>query len=446
MNNNPKKQGTTQIQTKLRFFDNAFHRVITCLERLELYLEVERLKGEKPNVKQTAIGTSRDFHDDVENIPSLERYFSELELQCMTLNIQSKSLIGEEVHDETIKFFYKDLLEWYGGRSEQMPFNEVEAAIIPIMLVLNHQSNNKNFTTVYDKYVAKTIKIDELSDEEQRNAVNEGMIAFIKGQERVHEEFHKFMESNDEDVKLTEHRRGEAVDGYKRIVDALTTLFDEVVPAKVFVHTINAYLPDVTAQCLNITEDSIDALVDSKHKKQQNAEFQEPEAPNETKIPANDMPKNESEKEHYIDPSLDVYVEGGITYHKLHIVSPTKIETGSPLASNQNPEVKLPTRKRNVKSSFWKHSDDGCNGFLYVGEDANLLCGKCGKKHNIFCCTFGQNDGNDGLVSYGTSVDNNQYPIASPTMLMVRIMKMVRTTGVAWMAKFFGNLENTSYN
>lgn len=445
MNNNPKKQDTGQIQTKLRFFDNAFHRVIICLERLELFLEVERLGGNKPNLKQTAMNTDRDLHDDVENTPSRERHLSELELQCMTLNVQSKSLIGEEEHDATIKYFYKDLLEWYGGRSEQMPYNEVESAIIPIMLVLNHQSNNKDFASVYEKYVAKTITIDDLSDDEKRQAVTEGMIAYIKGMDRVHDDIHRFLEQGDEEIKLTGHRRGEAVNGYKRIVDALTSLFDEVVPAKVFVHTISNYLPEVASQCPTITEDAIDALVESKHGKPKNEAPSQPAPIASVEHPLDEVSNEETLREYYIDPSLDRYVENDITYYKLHIPSPSITEEDLPSASNQNPDAKVFARNRKAKTLYWKHADDSCGGYLYIGDDANLLCGRCCKKLKISDCLFEQADADDGLVSFN-SPDSNQHHGVSTTMLMVRLIKMVKTTGLSWVVRCFGNIENTNNN
>lgn len=241
--------------------DNVFHRVIICLERLELFLAAERFDGTTPSFQQTAMNTDRDLHDDNKNPPSIQSYFGELELQVLCLNIQ----IGSEVHDVTIKYLYNDLLEWYGGRDEYIPYSEVDAAIIPIMFVINHQCDSKELVAIYEKYVAKTNLGDDFSDEHRKEIIGD---LFFRNMEIIRlDNIQMCKDIDDDKISLTRHRRGDAICGYKRIVDALTTLFDDPIPAKTFVHTCYYYLPEIVSHFPSITEDSIEKIAKMNHTK-----------------------------------------------------------------------------------------------------------------------------------------------------------------------------------
>ena len=63
---------------------------------------------------------------------------------------------------------------------------------------------------------------------------------------------------------VTPHVRGTALDGYKRIIAALTTSFDTSAPVKMFYKMVNKYLPDITKQISNINEEAIDELYERK--------------------------------------------------------------------------------------------------------------------------------------------------------------------------------------
>ena len=50
---------------KMKQLDDVFNRLILSLERLEAFLEIERLQGDISNpLSTTAVGTSRDLHND----------------------------------------------------------------------------------------------------------------------------------------------------------------------------------------------------------------------------------------------------------------------------------------------------------------------------------------------------------------------------------------------
>ena len=436
-------QDQKRIQTMMQFFDNAFHRVLICLERLELYLEVERLDGKKPALPQKAIGTERDVHNDAQNNPCRDTYFGELQGQCMTLSIQSRQslkYVDSEEHEQTIKFFYKDLLEWYGARDERIPYNEVEASIVPIMLALNHQSSAKDIDATFEKYVAKTLSMKDLTDDEQREAIKQAMEEYIRQMEHIHNTMHKMEEFGDMDIKLTEHGRGKAIDGYKRLFDALVNLYDETVPAKVFVHTISHYLPEIASQCPSISEDAVDSIKDLKKENNEQADSSNPEGGIDDKESApideskfekdipfepipqepkeeKDGPKDDQERPFFIDPKEDVYTENGVTYHKLIAVNPIEKERGMK-ASPHN----------------WLHSDDDCNGQLYIGDNGVILCGKCGKKQHVTYCSF-----NAGQQKYVLSFVGQNKPDV-PFVLGI-VSSMAVKTGIEWLNKCINSIE-----
>lgn len=253
-------QERQRIQRLMRYTDDAFHRIMICLERLEAYLEVERLNGFKPSLRQTAVGTDRDTHNDVMIVPTRESMFVELAGQCMTLNIQTSALAGTDEYEDTVRYFYKDLLEWYGGRDSSIPHNEIEAAVIPILSSIDNKSDNKNIRAVFESYVSKLPTIHDFSEEEQRSAVITSWRELVRIQEKINSDIRSLELIGDDSYSLTCHNRGDALKGYKRIVSALIEMLDDMVPAKVFVHTIRHYLPEIAELCPTISESSIDQM------------------------------------------------------------------------------------------------------------------------------------------------------------------------------------------
>lgn len=245
----------------MKQLDDVFHRLIIALERLEAFLEIERFQANANEpMPTTAVGTSRDLHNDDQNVPNRETLLGEVQLQLTALYYQTK-LDDKELFLNTQKYFLKDLLQWYGGRGTNIPYNEVDAFVLPIVVALSRQVKSvADIMSVVKKYVA-TIKCISDYDEHQRfHAVMSGWTAYQIAMERNAQETHDFLDA-DEDVVLTSHNRSSEVEGYKRLYLALTSMFDQPLPAKVLCRTISTYLPEVTEQVPNATEDNIEKLI-----------------------------------------------------------------------------------------------------------------------------------------------------------------------------------------
>ena len=258
------KQSQTNLQVRMKGLDDVFHRTIIALERLEVFLMMAKNEGEiNQTIIQTGIKTERDLHDDEKNPPERDSFFGEVQLQASALYFQTE-FDDKEVFTKTVEYFLNDLLEWYGGRSMELPYDEVEKFFIPIMVALNRQA-----TSVIDimqsvtNYVGEIKSIESLSNEEKEKAVMSGFKAFLLADHNTKEENAKFAESGEETV-FTVHKRGEAVDGYKRLYCAFTELYDDPNPAKLLVTAVTNYLPAIAEACPDITQDSIDAFFASK--------------------------------------------------------------------------------------------------------------------------------------------------------------------------------------
>lgn len=252
------KQTQTNVQVRKKGLDDVFHRTIIALERLEVFLMVAHNNQEPISVIQTAIKTSRDLHDDEKNPPSLESFMAEIQLQASALFFQTE-FDDKEVFNKAVEYFLNDLLEWYGGRSSDIPYDEVDKFFIPIMVSLNRQA-----TTIVDimqavtKYVGKIKTIEELTLEEKQKAVIDGFTAYMLAEHNTKEENKAFEESGEE-VIFTTHKRGDAIDGYKRLFMAFMEVYDEPMPAKLIVSVVENYLPEIAKMCSDISQEAIDA-------------------------------------------------------------------------------------------------------------------------------------------------------------------------------------------
>ena len=128
----------TRTQARMKAMDNVFHRMIIALERLERFLEIERKGTAAIELQATGIHTSRDLHDDVANPPNRELVLGEVLLDCLALYSQTK-LDDEDLFKQTMQYFMPDLLKWYGGRGNNMPYDEVEKYVLPIIIALSRQ-------------------------------------------------------------------------------------------------------------------------------------------------------------------------------------------------------------------------------------------------------------------------------------------------------------------
>ena len=248
----------------MKGLDDVFHRTIIALERLETFLEIEKNGAAPKAFVQTAAKTNRDMHDDQQMPPERETLLAEVQLQCSALYFQTM-FDDKQLFNKTMQYFLNDLLEWYGGRDEATEFNEVEMYSLPIFVSLSRQINSvTDIMATVEKYVVKLRKMSDYSEEEKEKAVMDGFTAFMRAEHRVHEEMHEFEESGAE-VQLTAHRRGTALDGYKRLLVAMIRLYDETTPAKVLYKTVATYLPELAAQCPDINEERIDELMAHKN-------------------------------------------------------------------------------------------------------------------------------------------------------------------------------------
>lgn len=349
-------QERVRIQRLMRYTDDAFHRIMICLERLEAYLEVERLKGFKPSLRQTAIGTDRDLHNDSLIEPTRELMFAELMGQCMTLNIQTSALSGTDEYGDTVRYFYRDLLEWYGGRDSSIPYNEIEAAVIPIMSSLNHNSDNKNIRQIFESYVSKIPSIHDFSEEDQRNAVITSWRELVRIQEKVNSDMRDFENIGDDNYSLTCHNRGDALKGYKRIVSALIEILDDMVPAQVFVHTIRHYLPEIAELCPTISESSIVKIKQGKLE------------------PVKDSHNNDDKgTEDFISSDFCQFTKDGILYLRQETLRHIDNDCGGYLYS----------RVEDCKERL----QDGGSGVVNI-ESPVFICGKCGAIVNVNTSTI----------------------------------------------------------
>lgn len=250
------KQTQTNLQVRKKGLDDVFHRTIIALERLEVFLMVAN-NNELVDMTQTAVKTSRDLHDDEKNPPTKESFMAEVQLQASALFFQTE-FDDKEVFHKAVEYLLNDLLEWYGGRNVELPYDEVDKFFIPIVVSLNRQA-----TTVVDimqavtGYVGEIKTIESLTQEEKEKAVMDGFKAFMLADHKTKEENRAFEESG-EDVVFTSHKRGDAVDGYKRLFMAFLEMYDEPQPAKLLVTVVGNYLPDIAGMCPDVTQEAID--------------------------------------------------------------------------------------------------------------------------------------------------------------------------------------------
>lgn len=240
------------IVVELQILDDVFHRTIISLERLEAFLHREK-KGVESTFKQTAVGTSRDLHDDVNNYRDKESYFDELALDCMAL-FKAAKIEDESVFVPTVENFLQDIMEWYAGR-DGADYNEVDGCIIPLIVAVSRQvRTTRELDEVYEKYVYKSESYEQ-SLENNFNSVKEGMTAWMLASDETMRPVYN--SQHDESVGFTEHKRGDQLTGYKRAISYLLTK-DNALPVKIFLRTIQKYLPDLASQLPQITEENID--------------------------------------------------------------------------------------------------------------------------------------------------------------------------------------------
>lgn len=257
MYNKQKQIGSivAQLQSENRVFDN----MIIALERLEGLLNAER---NVQSLQQTAMDSERDIHDDSLGSRDRETYFLEPSLHCTTLYMTA-GYEDPEVFSIASESFLKDLMEWYAGRELLEYYDEVDACVVPIVAALARSSEMmtaldcESVFDVYQKYVME-VSLEKKSSDDGYNQAKEGVEAWILGQHYAGKPM-EFPEGY-----VLSHKRGDVQDGYKRIITALTVLFESSAPAKMFYKIINQHLPEVAQQYPDINEDGIDKLYQRK--------------------------------------------------------------------------------------------------------------------------------------------------------------------------------------
>lgn len=237
---------------KMKFLDDVFHMMIIALERLETFLEFHRKGDDATKFVATGMFSPRDLHDDQKTPPTIESLLGEVQLQCSALSFQTK-FDNDKLFKQAMKYFMTDLLEWYGGRDKEIPYDEVERFVLPIAVSLSRQVDSvRDIMQVCDDYVIKLPRIQDFSNEQKEQAVRSGFVAFLEARHRVEEQLQEFASSGEE-VVFSAHRRGSAVGGYTRLMDAMLRLYDTTTPAKKIRSTFNAYvegLPDFTDEMI----------------------------------------------------------------------------------------------------------------------------------------------------------------------------------------------------
>jgi hypothetical protein len=225
----------------MKMTDDVFHGVIIALERLERFLLLEN--ESKPEI--TAISTERDLHDDKKNPPTKKLLYMELQLQCSALYYQTR-YDDPVLFDKTIYYFLSDLLMWYGGRSQELIFDDVDRFFIPIVSALSRQINDvSQLEQTVQKYVQfKSDQSTTFSQDEKRKAVMQGFEAFLKAGEIVQQRTKSFIESGVE-VAFTVHQRGSTQDGLDRLYLCFLNLFEENTPVLFLDRTRKKYLADL---------------------------------------------------------------------------------------------------------------------------------------------------------------------------------------------------------
>lgn len=380
------------LQEVIQRENNIFDRVIISLEYLEDI--ITKKKCGDCNLYITAKGSKRDLHTEVRDMKGA---FEELSLQLMALKIASYKE-DKEIFDIAVELFTKNLLEWYAGRKDIKLYDEIESTIIPIVDSLE----NKDYITDFETFVYKSPADDNLSINDKYEMTLEGIKAFIIAQDKIKTQTtNQLLPIQSEDGELNiiySHKRGNAVEGYERIMKALMSLYYVSAPAKKVYKFIAKYLPEVTNHIPHINE----AYIDNFFKNKQQFE--------------NDLQENRNEEETEI--AVDKFEKDGITYVRLYIMNP----------------VDILNNVANVPFTFWKHEDEDCNGDIYLGDNGMLYCNKCSKSKEITSVTFNET----GKISFYAKGNMNLKSLGE-TMSVPG--QMVRLAGLDWLKNLLTSIE-----
>lgn len=380
------------IQGVLQRENNIFDRVIIALEYLEDV--ITKKQCDDCDLSITAKGSKRDFHTEVRDMRGA---FEELKLHLTALKIASYKE-DKEIFDIAVELFTKNLLEWYAGRKDIKQYDEIESAIIPIVDSLE----NKDYITDFETFVYKSPADETLSINDKYEMTLEGIKAFILAQDKIKTQTtNQLLPIQSEDGELNiiySHKRGNAVEGYARIMKALISMYYVSAPAKKVYKFIAKYLPEVANRIPHINE----AYIDNFFKNKQQYE--------------NDLQENRTEENPEV--AVDKFEKDGVTYVRLYIMNP----------------VDILNNVANVPFTFWKHEDEDCNGDIYLGDNGMLYCNKCSKSKEITAVTFNE----AGKISFYAKGNMNLESLGETTSVSGQ---MVRLAGLDWLKNLLTSIE-----
>ncbi len=240
-----KEQVQEQIQVRYKMLDDVFHNAIIALERLERFLSLE--KSSKDEIQTTAMLSDRDLHDDKKNPPTRKSIYGEMQLQCTTLYFQTQ-FNTKDAFEKAQRYFLKDLLEWYAGRVGKQP-NDVEKFFVPFVGSLSREITSvAQIPELVKKYVCDIdLTMNSYTDEQKEKAITEGYTAWILAGHKYSSRMKEFEQSGQE-VKLTEHKRGEAINGYCHLKAAFETIYENKTPLALLDKLVSLYLPELLSE------------------------------------------------------------------------------------------------------------------------------------------------------------------------------------------------------
>ena len=240
-----KEQVQEQIHVRYKMLDDVFHIAIIALERLERFLAVE--EKSKDEIQTTAMLSDRDLHDDQKNPPTRKSIYGEMQLQCTTLYFQTQ-FNTKDAFEKALKYFLKDLLEWYAGRADKQP-NDVEKFFVPFVGSLSREITSvAQIPELVKTYVCDIdLTMNSYTDEQKEKAITEGYTAWVLAGHKYSSRIKEFVESGQE-VKLTEHKRGEAIDGYRHLKAAFEAIYEDKTPLALLDKLVSLYLPELLSE------------------------------------------------------------------------------------------------------------------------------------------------------------------------------------------------------
>lgn len=386
-------RGVKVLQEVLQREDKIFDRVIISLEYLEDI--ITKKKCGDCDLSVTAKGSKRDLHTEARDMKGA---FEELSLQLMALKVASYRE-DKEIFDIAVELFTRNLLEWYAGRKNIKQYDEIESAIIPIVDSLEY----KDYITDFETFVYKTPVDENLSINDKYEMTLEGIKAFILAQEKIKAQATNPtlpIQSEDGELNLIyPHKRGNAIEGYVRIMKALMSMYYVSSPAKKVYKFIAKYLPEIVNCIPHINEAYIDKFFEKKQ------QFE------------NDLQENQTEE--YSKNVVDWFEMDGVTYVQLNIQNPIEIQNGI----------------KNVPFTYWQHGDNDCNGDIYLGDNGFVYCKKCSKSKEITEVSFNE----AGKISFSTKRKMTTTSIFGETLAVSG--QMVNFAGINWLKKLLTSIE-----